>query len=119
MSQRTGLRDIAFMRDRLLTPLEFDRAKNGYRYADDAYEMPAHWISESNVLVKALAVRLTSAIPAHHPSFASQQPYHGANRATEASDALHGQLTSAGLVRHQKRDPRFCPLTSVCWLSHR
>ena len=59
------------MRDRLLAPLEFDRAKNGYRYTDHAYEVPVDWISGSNVLAKALAVRLTSAILAHHLSFAS------------------------------------------------
>jgi predicted DNA-binding transcriptional regulator YafY len=60
---RTAQRDIEFMRDRLLAPLLFDRARNGYRYAGDSYEIPGHWISETNMLSLAFAVRLASTIP--------------------------------------------------------
>lgn len=63
VSQRTALRDIEFMRETLLAPLEFDRSRNGYRYADNTYEIPGHWINEGNVLALALAVRLASTIP--------------------------------------------------------
>jgi predicted DNA-binding transcriptional regulator YafY len=60
---RTAQRDITLMHDRLQTPLAFDRSRNGYRYTDDSYELPGHWISETNVLALAFAVRLASAIP--------------------------------------------------------
>lgn len=63
VSQRTALRDIEFMRETLQAPLEFDRSRNGYRYADNTYEIPGHWINEGNVLALALAVRLASTIP--------------------------------------------------------
>lgn len=63
VSQRTALRDIEFMRDRLRAPLEFDRTRNGYRYTDNAFEIPAHWIDEDNMLALALAARLASTIP--------------------------------------------------------
>ncbi|WP_373500907.1 helix-turn-helix transcriptional regulator [Desulfococcus sp.] len=63
VSSRTAQRDIEFMRDRLHAPLEFDRSKNGYRYTDDTYEIPAHWISEDNMIALALAARLASTIP--------------------------------------------------------
>lgn len=63
ISPRTALRDIEFIRDRLSAPLEFDRSRNGYRYTDDTYEIPAHWISEDHMLALALAARLASTIP--------------------------------------------------------
>lgn len=63
VSERTAQRDIDFMRDRLLAPLAFDRLRNGYRYTDDAYEIPIHWLDEDNLLALALAARLASTIP--------------------------------------------------------
>ncbi len=63
MCGRTAQRDVEFMRDRLHAPLEFDRSRCGYRYSDTSYELPAHWLSEANVLALALAVRLASTIP--------------------------------------------------------
>lgn len=63
VSERTAQRDIDFMRDRLLAPLAFDRLHNGYRYTDDAYEIPIHWLDEDNLLALALAARLASTIP--------------------------------------------------------
>lgn len=60
---RTAQRDIEFMRDHLAAPLEFDHCRRGYRYTDTSYQLPAHWISETNVLALALAVRLASTIP--------------------------------------------------------
>jgi predicted DNA-binding transcriptional regulator YafY len=60
---RTAQRDIDFMRDRLAAPLFFDRSRHGYRYTDNSYELPGHWINETNVLALAFAVRLPSAIP--------------------------------------------------------
>lgn len=63
IAQRTARRDIEFMRYRLGAPLEYNRTKRGYHYTDEAYELPANWINESNVLSLALAVRLASTIP--------------------------------------------------------
>jgi len=63
VSERTAQRDIEFMRDRLLAPLDFDRGRNGYRYTDDTFEIPVHWLDEDNLLALALAARLASTIP--------------------------------------------------------
>ncbi|MGE4560838.1 MAG: WYL domain-containing protein, partial [Desulfobulbus sp.] len=63
VSERTAQRDIEFMRDRLLAPLCFDRVHNGYRYTDDSFEIPVHWLDEDNLLALALAARLASTIP--------------------------------------------------------
>ena len=63
ISSRTAQRDVEFIRERLYAPLEFDRKKMGYFYTDTAYELPAQWFSEENVLALALAVRLASTIP--------------------------------------------------------
>jgi predicted DNA-binding transcriptional regulator YafY len=65
ISLRTAQRDIAFMRDFLDAPLLYDHGRRGYAYTDDAYELPGHWFSETNVLALALAVRLASTIPDH------------------------------------------------------
>jgi predicted DNA-binding transcriptional regulator YafY len=63
ISERTAQRDIEFMRDNLQAPLAFDRLRNGYRYTDDAFEIPVHWLDEDNLLALALAARLASTIP--------------------------------------------------------
>ncbi|WP_457576924.1 helix-turn-helix transcriptional regulator [Desulfomarina sp.] len=39
-SPATSKRDIAYLRDRLLAPLVFDRKKNGYRYGDESFALP-------------------------------------------------------------------------------
>jgi len=64
ISERTAQRDIEFMRDNLHAPLAFDRRRNGYRYTDDAFELPLHWLDEDNLLALALAARMASTIPA-------------------------------------------------------
>jgi predicted DNA-binding transcriptional regulator YafY len=63
ISERTAQRDIEFMRDTLQAPLAFDRLRNGYRYTDDTFEMPVHWLDEDNLLALALAARLATTIP--------------------------------------------------------
>ncbi len=40
VSTATAHRDIAYLRDRLLAPLEFDRAKNGYTYTERGFTLP-------------------------------------------------------------------------------
>jgi predicted DNA-binding transcriptional regulator YafY len=63
ISPRTAQRDIEFMRDRLGAPLLYNYSRRGYRYTDDSYELPGHWINETNILSLAFAVRLASTIP--------------------------------------------------------
>lgn len=63
ISCRTAQRDIDFMRDRLQAPLVYDHSRRGYHYTDDSYELPGHWINETNILSLAFAVRLASTIP--------------------------------------------------------
>jgi len=40
MNRRTILRDLEFLRDRLLAPLEYDAARNGYYFSGDYHLMP-------------------------------------------------------------------------------
>ncbi|MCB2218668.1 helix-turn-helix transcriptional regulator [Desulfofustis glycolicus] len=63
ISERTAQRDIEFIRDRLQAPLVFDRRKNGYRYTDNSFEFPVHWLDEANLLALVLASRLATTIP--------------------------------------------------------
>ncbi len=63
VSERTAYRDIDFIRVHLQAPLLYNHSRRGFQYSDDSYELPSHWISETNVLALALAVRLASTIP--------------------------------------------------------
>ena len=63
ISRRTAHRIIEYLRERIQAPLEYDRRRRGFYYSDAAYEIPGHWISESNILALSLAVRLASTIP--------------------------------------------------------
>jgi len=40
ISQATAHRDIAYLRDRLLAPLEFNQKKNGFSYTRDDFQLP-------------------------------------------------------------------------------
>ncbi len=40
ISLPTARRDIAYLRDRLLAPLEFDSGKNGFYYSDNSFNLP-------------------------------------------------------------------------------
>lgn len=40
VSQATARRDIAYLRDRLLAPLEFNNAKNGFYYTEEEFSLP-------------------------------------------------------------------------------
>lgn len=63
VSERTAQRDIEFIRCRLQAPLVFDRRNNGYRYTDNSFEIPVHWLNEANLLALVLAARLATTIP--------------------------------------------------------
>jgi len=40
LCRKTAQRDIAFLRDRLDAPLEYNPARRGYRYSDNAFTFP-------------------------------------------------------------------------------
>jgi len=40
ISQPTARRDFAYLRDRLLAPIEFDQKKNGFFYTEDDFNLP-------------------------------------------------------------------------------
>ena len=63
ISRRTAHRIIEYLRERIQAPLEYDPGRRGFYYSDTAYEIPGHWISETNILALSLAVRLASTIP--------------------------------------------------------
>jgi len=63
IASKTAQRDIAFMRDRLHAPLEYAPARRGYRYWNDAYELPALWLREDEIVSLLLSARLASAVP--------------------------------------------------------
>lgn len=46
ISRRQAARDIEYMRDSLGAPLEFCAEKNGYRYEDGGFALPAVYLSE-------------------------------------------------------------------------
>lgn len=52
-------RDIEYMRDRLLAPIEYDAAQRGYFYAKE-YELPLNSLSAENVSALAVAKQLIS-----------------------------------------------------------
>ncbi len=63
ISKRTAHRIIEYLRERIQAPIEYSHERRGFYYSDAAYEIPGHWISETNILALSLAVRLASTIP--------------------------------------------------------
>ncbi len=63
ISAKTAQRAIEFMRDRLAAPLEYVPAERGYRYTDEAYELPGSWIGAQELTALLVAYRLASTIP--------------------------------------------------------
>jgi proteasome accessory factor B len=55
---RTVRRDITYLRDQLLAPVEFDPARNGYRYADPTFRLPYFQLTEGELVAALLAGRL-------------------------------------------------------------
>lgn len=60
---KTAQRDIEFMRNRLCAPLQYDPALRGYRYENDAYELPGLWIREEELVSLLVSSRLAAAVP--------------------------------------------------------
>lgn len=63
ISPKTAQRAIAFMRDRLGAPLEYVPGRRGYRYLDEAYELPGAWIGGEELTALMVAYRLASTVP--------------------------------------------------------
>jgi predicted DNA-binding transcriptional regulator YafY len=49
ISTKTAQRDIDFMRDRLLCPLDYDPSKKGYYYDDDTFSLPMVYLSSEEL----------------------------------------------------------------------
>lgn len=60
ISTKTAKRLIAFFRDRMSAPLEYDASRRGYRYSDDSWEPSLFQISDEEVLSLLLARKLLS-----------------------------------------------------------
>jgi len=59
-------RDVEFLTDRLRAPLAYDARRKGYYYTDDAFELPATWLTGAELtallLARAALERLVSAL---------------------------------------------------------
>lgn len=59
VSERTVRADLAFMRERLNAPLEYDRRRGGYHYTDPTWALPTMFATEGELLAFFLSVELT------------------------------------------------------------
>ncbi len=57
-SKNTIKRDIAFMRDLLNAPIEYDKCKNGYYYKNETFRLPAIFVSEEEIIAGAIVEKL-------------------------------------------------------------
>jgi proteasome accessory factor B len=55
VAPRTIQRDIAFMRDQLRAPIEFDTDKNGFYYAEASYQLPYFQLTEGELVALLVA----------------------------------------------------------------
>jgi len=60
LSRKTAQRNIDFMRDRLMAPLEYDSSKKGYDYPDHSFELPRFPVTQEEILSVLLARNLLS-----------------------------------------------------------
>ncbi len=58
VNPRTIRRDIAYMRDQLGAPLEYDPARNGYRYTEPTFRLSYFPVAEGELVAVMLAQRL-------------------------------------------------------------
>ena len=49
ISTKTAQRDIDFMRDRLLCPLDYDPSQKGYYYNDETFSLPMVYLSSGEL----------------------------------------------------------------------
>jgi predicted DNA-binding transcriptional regulator YafY len=57
---RTIKRDLGFMRDRLRLPIEFDRARGGYRYTEPVETFPTLAVTEAEIFALLVAHKAVS-----------------------------------------------------------
>jgi hypothetical protein len=62
LSRKTVSKDIAYMRDRLGLPLEYDDRRHGYFYAKYVFATPPHPISELDLIALLVAGRTMSQV---------------------------------------------------------
>ncbi len=55
VDERTIKRDVGFMRDRLMAPIEYDRKRRGYFYTESTWSMPAVTMREGELVALLLA----------------------------------------------------------------
>jgi predicted DNA-binding transcriptional regulator YafY len=59
VNARTVRRDIAYLRDQLHAPIDFDRERNGYFYTEPSYRLPYLQFTQGELVALGLAARLT------------------------------------------------------------
>ena len=57
-STKTAQRDIDFMRDRLLCPLDYDPSQKGYCYDDDTFSLPMVYLSSEELSALLIARKM-------------------------------------------------------------
>jgi predicted DNA-binding transcriptional regulator YafY len=58
VNERTIRRDIAYLRDQLHAPIEFDRERNGYYYTEPTYRLPYLQLSQGELVALGLAQKI-------------------------------------------------------------
>jgi predicted DNA-binding transcriptional regulator YafY len=58
VNRRTISRDITYLRDQLLAPVEFDPVRNGYHYTETTFRLPFFQLTEGELFALLLAERL-------------------------------------------------------------
>lgn len=58
VNPRTVRRDITYLRDQLHAPVEFDPARNGYRYSEPTFRLPYLQLTEGELVAVLLAERV-------------------------------------------------------------
>jgi predicted DNA-binding transcriptional regulator YafY len=61
VTARTIRRDIAYLRDQLGAPIEFDLRHNGYFYTEQSYQLPFLQLTEGELIALCLADRMLQA----------------------------------------------------------
>jgi predicted DNA-binding transcriptional regulator YafY len=58
ISTKTAQRDIDFMRDRLLCPLDYDSSQKGYSYDDETFSLPMVYLSSDELSALLIARKM-------------------------------------------------------------
>lgn len=98
-SERTVLRDIGFMRDRLHLPIAYDATRRGYHYTRpvEALPLPMHLVSEAELfamLVAGKAIAQYRGTPYHRPL---TRAFHKLAAHLDAGERLHLQSLDEAL----------------------